>query len=183
MTKDTHQESIQCKYYIQFRCFLLKYHHDDSFFGSCYLWDHYHLDGLVQERCNSIANALELRLSCTNPPIYAQRKIKLTSDHPETGSHNDVDLTKTLDLTKSMYNSIVKIKRINRTLRITFHRNICQNLNTFSHENVLDIYWVSNFCPNKSIGCNCSLAKLPLKVWHGHRKLYDVIIYPYNNLW
>ena len=26
-----------------------------------------HIDGLVQERRNSIANALELRLSCTNP--------------------------------------------------------------------------------------------------------------------
>ena len=26
--------------------------------------------GLVQERRNSIANALELRLSCTNPSIY-----------------------------------------------------------------------------------------------------------------
>ena len=30
---------------------------------------HLHNDGLVQERCNSIANALELRLSCTNPSI------------------------------------------------------------------------------------------------------------------
>ena len=28
-----------------------------------------HFDGLVQERHNSIANALELRLSCTNPSI------------------------------------------------------------------------------------------------------------------
>ena len=28
-------------------------------------WYH-HIDGLVQERCNSIANALELHLSCTN---------------------------------------------------------------------------------------------------------------------
>ena len=27
------------------------------------------IDGLVQERRNSIANALELRLSCTNPSI------------------------------------------------------------------------------------------------------------------
>ena len=27
------------------------------------------IDGLVQERCNSIANALELHLSCTNPSI------------------------------------------------------------------------------------------------------------------
>ena len=26
-----------------------------------------HIDGLVQERRNSIANALELRLPCTNP--------------------------------------------------------------------------------------------------------------------
>ena len=30
-----------------------------------------HIDGLVQERRNSIANALELRLSCTNPSIYS----------------------------------------------------------------------------------------------------------------
>ena len=28
-----------------------------------------HFDWLVQERCNSIANALELRLSCTNTLI------------------------------------------------------------------------------------------------------------------
>ena len=31
--------------------------------------DEYDIDGLVQERCNSIANALELHLSCTNPLI------------------------------------------------------------------------------------------------------------------
>ena len=30
-----------------------------------------YIDGLVQERRNSIATALELRLSCTNPSIYA----------------------------------------------------------------------------------------------------------------
>ena len=29
-----------------------------------------YIDGLVQEKCNSIAIALELRLSCTNPSIY-----------------------------------------------------------------------------------------------------------------
>ena len=28
-----------------------------------------HIDGLVQERCNSIANAPELRLSCANLSI------------------------------------------------------------------------------------------------------------------
>ena len=31
------------------------------------------MDGLEQERRNSIANALELRLSCTNPSIFACR--------------------------------------------------------------------------------------------------------------
>ena len=30
---------------------------------------YFYIDGLVQERRNSIANALELRLSCTNPLI------------------------------------------------------------------------------------------------------------------
>ena len=29
-----------------------------------------YIHGLVQERCNSIAKALELRFSCTNPSIY-----------------------------------------------------------------------------------------------------------------
>ena len=31
-----------------------------------------HVDGLVQERRNSIANALELRLSCTNPSMWGR---------------------------------------------------------------------------------------------------------------
>ena len=30
----------------------------------------YHFDGLVQERCNSSALAMELRLSCNNPSIW-----------------------------------------------------------------------------------------------------------------
>ena len=32
-------------------------------------WIIHHSDGSVQERCNSIANALELHLSCTDPSI------------------------------------------------------------------------------------------------------------------
>ena len=36
-----------------------------------------HIDGLVQERRNSIANALELRLSCTNPSTYKIQTIPL----------------------------------------------------------------------------------------------------------
>ena len=36
------------------------------------MWCAAYLDGLVQERRNSIANALEFRLSCTNQSIYNQ---------------------------------------------------------------------------------------------------------------
>ena len=36
------------------------------------------IDGLVQERRNSIAKALELRLSCTNPSIYGYEQMPLT---------------------------------------------------------------------------------------------------------
>ena len=32
-----------------------------------------HIDGLVYERCNFSASAMELRLSCTNPSISCQR--------------------------------------------------------------------------------------------------------------
>ena len=35
------------------------------------------IDGLVQERCNSIANALELHLSCTNPWIWTLYSVSL----------------------------------------------------------------------------------------------------------
>ena len=42
------------------------YYDNSWFFG-----DHI-VNGLVQERRNSIANALELRLSCTNPSMYTE---------------------------------------------------------------------------------------------------------------
>ena len=41
---------------------------------------HKHIGGLVQERRNSIANALELPLSCTNPSISLLNKQKLEGD-------------------------------------------------------------------------------------------------------
>ena len=34
------------------------------------------IDGLVQERRNSIANALELRVSCTNSSRYVLKNVK-----------------------------------------------------------------------------------------------------------
>ena len=34
-----------------------------------------HFNGLVQKRCNSIALAMGLRLSCTNPSIYDEKRL------------------------------------------------------------------------------------------------------------
>ena len=42
-------------------------------------WNLSHIDGLVQERRNSIANALELRRSCTNPSTWSETIQKKTS--------------------------------------------------------------------------------------------------------
>ena len=46
-----------------------------------------YIDGLVQERCNSNANALELPLSCTNPSIWHHEAqlndVRLTSAGPQ----------------------------------------------------------------------------------------------------
>ena len=36
------------------------------------------IDDLVQERCNSIAKALELRLSSTNPSIYMHHQASMS---------------------------------------------------------------------------------------------------------
>ena len=41
---------------------------------------HDHLDGLVQERRNSIANALELRLFCTKPSIWSASGYAITDN-------------------------------------------------------------------------------------------------------
>ena len=35
------------------------------------------IDGIVQERCNSIANALGFRLSCTNPSIHGPHLVSM----------------------------------------------------------------------------------------------------------
>ena len=39
------------------------------------LWPSDDIDGLVQQRCNSIANTLEWRLSCINPSIYGTSEL------------------------------------------------------------------------------------------------------------
>ena len=45
-----------------------------------------HINGLVQKRRNSIANALELRLSCTNPSIWYLKMDRL-QPHLQTLTH------------------------------------------------------------------------------------------------
>ena len=66
-------------YYIQWNCpkshmCLVEYHPVIIWLAAMVstTWDKL-IDGLVQERRNSIADALELRLSCNNPLIYSQK--------------------------------------------------------------------------------------------------------------
>ena len=40
----------------------------------------YDINGLVQERRNSIANTLELRLSCTNPSICGEANYQIEAN-------------------------------------------------------------------------------------------------------
>ena len=46
-----------------------------------------HIDGLVHERRNSIANALELHLSCTKPLICTSPAEDFAIDDHERGIH------------------------------------------------------------------------------------------------
>ena len=52
-----------------------------QFFFNFFVWSMAHVSGLVQERRNSIANALELRFSCTNPLMSASTYPP--SNHPQ----------------------------------------------------------------------------------------------------
>ena len=49
-------------------------------------WYGYHKydDGLMQERCNSIANALELCLSCINPSMNTMGHGQVSLKHNKT---------------------------------------------------------------------------------------------------
>ena len=48
---------------------------------SCRCVNKLQIDGLVQERRNSSALAMELRLSCTNPSTYTERLFVPSSAH------------------------------------------------------------------------------------------------------
>ena len=56
---------VQCEYNASSQATLVKMH-------ACYPYGIAHINALVQDCRNSIANTLELLSSCTKPPIYAQ---------------------------------------------------------------------------------------------------------------
>ena len=65
-----------------------------SMFTPAYLDGEDHFDGLVQERRNCSALAMELHLSCTNPLIWAQPCVQFKTDN--TWCHSKTGLNKTL---------------------------------------------------------------------------------------
>ena len=63
--------SFQC---VKFQVITLYFQHDRNNYESIPI---YQMDGLVQERCNSSALAMELRFSSTNPLICLNRMIAI----------------------------------------------------------------------------------------------------------
>ena len=64
----------------------------------------------MQERCNSIANALELRFSCTNPSTYELSKVSVKWDScPSTASIIDMDVSNKLTPTYQQPYSLIHI--------------------------------------------------------------------------
>ena len=59
------QGTVECNYVVVIVCGVLVLTVDSLSLLVQYI------NGLVQERCNAIANALESRLSCTNPSIWS----------------------------------------------------------------------------------------------------------------
>ena len=58
----------------------------------------YHIDGLVQERCNSIVNALEFSLFCTNPSIYDKwRFFGIESSHVPLQMYKDEKMSNVIN--------------------------------------------------------------------------------------
>ena len=81
------------------------------------------IDGSVQERHNSIANALELCLSCTNPSIYM--------DIDEFVQERPNSIANALELRLSCTNPLIYIKLYLRLLRgsisMTCHISVSRN--------------------------------------------------------
>ena len=75
----------------------------------------HYFNGLAQERHNSIANALELHLSCTNPSIWSQFSPNMLT-MISSGSRTSIKQTNTFlrysDMTTSTMNRYISIQRL-----------------------------------------------------------------------
>ena len=104
----------------------LQFHQNVIFIASyCYVtWFHFrnidagykvlYFDGLVQERHNSIANALKLHLSCTNPSIWcfiwAQAERKCNSRMIRNLKYPEVTVLKTQVSAKNSRTSVTGVR-------------------------------------------------------------------------
>ena len=129
-------------------CYLLK--------GNSHSGKAAHIGGLVQNRCNSIANALELYFSCTNPSAYWNR---YEWSQPGT-NHN-----KTQQSANCEYNSwdVLYIDGLVQERR---------NSSAIAMELRLS-------CTNPSILCIESL----LIIFHNPDCIFLVIDFPTSNIW
>ena len=95
------------------------------------------IDGLVQERRYSIANALELRLSCTNPSKYGRH---VTPHWPRTSLLRSIVMW-----TASSWDITMMIKRSRDFSElVTNHKTIGKNIYDICQTNVIKAYDYGN---------------------------------------
>ena len=82
-----------------------------------------HFDGLVQERRNSIANALELRLSCTNPSICDRAFYRILMDEMHCNINKGENLETVRRLSFSNRAVGVEFKTLEKYIQIYFIGN------------------------------------------------------------
>ena len=93
-----------------------------------------HIDGLVQERCNSSALAMELRLSCTNPSISSWDACWFTGFMCHKVNNSPIDCEVAYELTsyKMKLPTLQPLHCIHITSSIRWQQGTINNASTFA---------------------------------------------------
>ena len=104
-------------------------------------WHHWNIDGLVQERRNSSALAMELRLSCTNPSIYTVTW-NMWQAFQSLISYVLVDQSQQLSTHTGAYHSIFTLSIKHVYNKQTKNTCILFNINTSSQATKYHMEWM-----------------------------------------
>ena len=136
-----------------------------------------HLDGLVQERCNSIANALELRLSCTNPLIWGKQPLSLASTHTKAilgqyfSSHLE-GLVTVMSSNICFNSSCLKFPRLTNTLPWKVKEIFLPNGSCFTYDEAWHKHMLRNLCHWTKSHTKITMQISNMAIFKGLTRLY-----------